>query len=130
MFGNSVMLQCDNSNNFMFNGMFVFEVKLVGDMLLSDRLRENKDLRGDKNVKLIGLFVFREERSRRMRLVSFEIGFRIFFLKWLFLRNRIWSLDELDEFGILKDFARLFSRRLRYFKEGIVSREEGMVSVK
>ena len=130
MFGNSVMLQRDKSMNPMLNGMLASEVKLAGEMLLLDRSRENKDLREDKKVKSIGELVFREERSRRVRLVSFEMGSRIFPSKWLSPRNMTWSLDELDELGTSKDPARLFPRRSRYSKEGIVRREEGMVPVK
>ncbi|KFK40159.1 hypothetical protein AALP_AA3G338100 [Arabis alpina] len=130
MFGNSLMPHCLKNNIPKVNGMFESELKLDGDILLPERSRYDKDLREKKGLKSIRSLVFRKERSSCLRLMNFEIGSRIFLSNLLSPRSMISSLDEAEELRNSIEPERLFPRRSRYPKKGIVKREEGMVPEK
>ena len=74
--------------------------------------------------------MLRKDRSRCVRLMSFEIGSMIFSSKWLFPRYKYSSLDGVEELGNSIDPVRSFTLRSRYDKKGIVVIEEGMVQEK
>lgn len=54
MFGNSLMPDLDKNKISKFGGMSEFELKLVGDTLLPERSRYNKDLSDEKRLTSIG----------------------------------------------------------------------------
>ena len=129
IFGNLVMPQPDKNNTSKCVGMlYKFVSKLAGDILLPERSRYNKDFSEEKSLRSNGELVFRKERSRCFRLMSFEIGSMIFPSKWLFPRFMCWRLNVVvDQLSNSIEPVRSFPCRLRYVKDGIVRREEGRV---
>ena len=63
-----------------------------------------------------------------MRFGSFEIGSKIRELKRFLAMSRCTSLEVGEEVMFSRGSLRLFWRRSRYHREGMVNREEGMVS--
>ena len=75
--------------------------------------------------------MLRKERSSCLRLMSFEIGSKIFSPKLLSPRYKNSRLDKVEEEFITSiEPARLFPHRSSCDKKGMVMREKGIVPEK